>query len=288
MTKLGVNVPNFGAGANPDELRRWARSAADAGISLVMVSDHVAITPDVHAKYPAPFYDPFTLLGWLAGSTPEIEIGTTVTIVPYRHPLLTAQLSVNLHKLSGGRFTLGVGAGWSEPEYTALGVPFAERGKLTDAHLDTIADFFRHESINFEGQRVHTGANPADPPPIWVGGDSRTAINRAARIGDAWHPLDASAAWLAGTGLPRLNEAADKRERPIPDFAPRTKIRPTETSLSERRTGEGSLQQILDDLKRLDELGATYLVLDPDDAETSRRDYSSCWPTVEKLAEAIL
>jgi hypothetical protein len=98
-----VNVPNFGPGTNPDVLRRWALTVEGLGFDLLMVSDHIAVTPDVAEQYPAPFYEPFTTLSWLAGLTREIRLGTTVLIVPYRHPLLIARMAANLNDLSGGR-----------------------------------------------------------------------------------------------------------------------------------------------------------------------------------------
>src|SRR4051795_5601199 len=85
-----------------------------------MVSDHVVITPDVAQQYPAPFYEPFTTLSWLAGITGRIRLGTTVLIVPYRHPLVTARMAANLNDLSGGRLVLGVGVGWARQEFAAL------------------------------------------------------------------------------------------------------------------------------------------------------------------------
>jgi alkanesulfonate monooxygenase SsuD/methylene tetrahydromethanopterin reductase-like flavin-dependent oxidoreductase (luciferase family) len=81
-----------------------------------MISDHVALTPDVQAAYPAPFYDPFTTLAWLAGQTDHIELGTTVAILPYRSPLLTPRVAANIDQFSGGRFVLGAGVGGSERE----------------------------------------------------------------------------------------------------------------------------------------------------------------------------
>jgi alkanesulfonate monooxygenase SsuD/methylene tetrahydromethanopterin reductase-like flavin-dependent oxidoreductase (luciferase family) len=126
-----VNVPNFGPGTDPDVLRRWALTVEGLGFDLLMVSDHVAVTPDVAEQYPAPFYEPFTTLAWLAGLTRRIRLGTTVLILPYRHPLLTARMAANLNDLSGGRLVLGVGVGWARQEFDALGVPFRERGRLT-------------------------------------------------------------------------------------------------------------------------------------------------------------
>ena len=130
-----MNVPNFGPGTEPGMLRRWAQAVEGLGFDLLMISDHIAVTADVAEQYPAPFYEPFTTLAWLADLTGRIRLGTTVLILPYRHPLLIARMAANLNDLSGGRLVLGVGAGWAMQEFGALGVPFAQRGKLPDDYL---------------------------------------------------------------------------------------------------------------------------------------------------------
>lgn len=106
--QLGVNVPNFGPGTAPGVLSEWARIVEGLGFDLLMVSDHVVNTPDVAGRYPAPFYEPFTTLSWLAGITTRVRLGTTVLVLPYRHPLLVARMATNLNQLSGGRLVLGV------------------------------------------------------------------------------------------------------------------------------------------------------------------------------------
>src|SRR5690349_14444179 len=108
---MGVNVPNFGPGTAPGLLRRWAQTVEGLGFDLLMISDHIAVTPDVAEQYPAPFYEPFTTLAWLAGLTERMRLGTTVLIVPYRHPLLIARMAANLNDLSGGRLVPGPLAG---------------------------------------------------------------------------------------------------------------------------------------------------------------------------------
>lgn len=138
--RIGVNVPNFGPGTDPGVLRDWARTVEGLGFDLLMVSDHVVVTPDVAEQYPAPFYEPFTTLSWLAGVTDRIRLGTTVLILPYRHPLLTARMAANLNALSGGRLVLGVGVGWARQEFAALGVPYERRGALTDEYLTALRE----------------------------------------------------------------------------------------------------------------------------------------------------
>ncbi|MDX3187542.1 LLM class flavin-dependent oxidoreductase [Streptomyces sp. MN03-5084-2B] len=253
--KIGVNVPNFGPGTDPGVLRAWAQTVEGLGYDLLMVSDHVAITPDVAEQYPAPFYEPFTTLSWLAGITQRVRLGTTVLVVPYRHPLLTARMAANLDALSGGRFVLGAGIGWAKQEYDALGVPFERRGKLTTEYLRTIrAAWADHDDYR------------AGPIPLWLGGHSDAGLRRALELGDAWHPLRLTMAGFRET-LGRLEKLAG--DRPVPAFAPRILLRLTTAPVDgpERPAGHGTLEQVLDDLAQLRALGADTVVLDPFDSD---------------------
>ena len=250
---MGVNVPNFGPGTAPGLLRSWAQTVEGLGFDLLMVSDHIAVTPDVAEQYPAPFYEPFTTLAWLAGITDRIQLGTTVLIVPYRHPLLVARMAANLNDLSGGRLVLGVGVGWAVQEFGALGVPFRQRGKLTDDYLRTVRAAWENDE-DYRGGRI----------PIWVGGNSEAGLRRAVRLGDAWHPLRFTMPWLR-EAVDRLTELADAQRRPVPGLAPRIALRLTESPVTGpgRLAGEGTIDQIVDDLTQLHLLGAGTVVLDP-------------------------
>ena len=250
---MGVNVPNFGPGTAPGLLRSWAQTVEGLGFDLLMVSDHIAVTPDVAEQYPAPFYEPFTTLAWLAGLTGRIMLGTTVLIVPYRHPLLVARMAANLNELSGGRLVLGVGVGWAVQEFDALGVPFRQRGKLTDDYLRTVRAAWENDE-DYRGGRI----------PIWVGGNSEAGLRRAVRLGDAWHPLRFTMPWLR-EAVDRLTELAGAQRRPVPGLVPRIALRLTESPVTSpgRLAGEGTIDQILDDLTQLHLLGAGTVVLDP-------------------------
>jgi len=248
-----VNVPNFGPGTGPGVLRSWAQTVEGLGFDLLMVSDHIAVTPDVAEQYPPPFYEPFTTLAWLAGITSRVRLGTTVLIVPYRHPLLIARMAANLNELSGGRLVLGVGVGWARQEFEALGVPFQQRGTLTDDHLRAV----RAAWDNDEGYR-------SGRIPIWVGGNSDAGLRRAVRLGDAWHPLRFTVAWLRAA-VDRMKAVADQQQRPAPALAPRIALRLTDAPVTdpERLAGEGSIEQVVDDLEQLRLLNADTVVLDP-------------------------
>ncbi|MDQ3787968.1 MAG: LLM class flavin-dependent oxidoreductase [Actinomycetota bacterium] len=247
---IGVNVPNFGPGTRPEVLRDWARTVEGLGFDLLMVSDHVAITPDVAAQYPAPFYDPFTTLSWLAGVTERVALGTTVLIAPYRHPLLVARMAANLNDLSGGRFVLGVGIGWARQEFAALGVPFHRRGRLTDELITAVREAWRDDGYR------------AGDIPVWIGGHSDGALRRVVRLGDAWHPLRQTPADWQAT-LARLKKIAADEGRPVPSLAPRILLRLTDGPVTDRRLGEGTLDQVIGDIDRLRADGAEAVVLDP-------------------------
>jgi alkanesulfonate monooxygenase SsuD/methylene tetrahydromethanopterin reductase-like flavin-dependent oxidoreductase (luciferase family) len=278
--RLGVNVPNFGPGTNPDVLRRWALTVEGLGFDLLMVSDHIAVTPDVAEQYPAPFYEPFTTLSWLAGLTRGIRLGTTVLIVPYRHPLLIARMAANLNDLSGGRLVLGVGVGWAREEFGALGVPFRDRGRLTDEHLLAIRAAWQDETDYRSGHI-----------PLWIGGNSDAALRRAVRLGDAWHPLRFTPGWMA-EAAGRLTACAADQGRPAPALMPRIALRLTEAPVTasvsggDRLAGHGTIDQIMADLGQLRSLGADTVVLDPfngDHRETTQPERA--WRTLATVAE---
>ncbi|WP_433444376.1 LLM class flavin-dependent oxidoreductase [Nonomuraea sp. CA-141351] len=253
--RIGVNVPNFGPGTDPGVLRGWAQTVEGLGFDLLMVSDHVVVTPDVAEQYPAPFYEPFTTLAWLAGITGRVRLGTTVLIAPYRHPLLTARMAANLNQLSGGRLVLGVASGWARQEFAALGVPFGRRGKLTD---DTL--------LAIRAARDDTEDYRAGPIPLWIGGNSDAGIRRAVRLGDAWHPLRNTLPWLRDA-VDRVKAIAG--DRPAPAFVPRIILRITRSQVTgpDRLAGEGTIGQVIEDLEQLRLLGAETVVLDPFDGD---------------------
>ena len=296
--RVGVNLINFGPGVSPESLAGAADLAESLGYHLLMISDHVAITPDVSGRYPAPFYDPFMTLGWIAGRTRRVELGTTVIIVPYRHPLQTARMAANLDRLSGGRFIFGIGVGWARQEFDALGVPFNRRGAMTDDYVAAIKAAWTSDVASYDGRFVSfrdVGTRPRplqEPhPPIWVGGASEAALRRAVLHGDAWHPIRIRVDWARDHGLPRIAEIARAAGRPTPAFCPRIRLRLTDRPLGDdqRVAGEGTLDQVRQDLAALEALGARYVLLDTyaDDPEATR-DPSAGWKMLTAIAERAL
>jgi probable F420-dependent oxidoreductase len=296
--KVGVNLINFGPGATPQALARWVRLSETLGYHLLMTSDHIAMTPDVHTRYPAPFYEPLSTLGWLAGITQHITIGTTVIIMPYRSVLEIARVSANVDQLSGGRFILGIGIGWAQQEFTALGLPFRHRGAMTNEYLDALKQLWTHDVASFEGEfvsfkEVYTAPRPVQSPhpPIWVGGSSDAAMRRTVLYGDAWHPIRIRHAWFKDTGIPRLRAVAEQEGRPMPALCPRIRLRLTDTPCpdDQRVMGEGTLDQVRRDLEALQALGCTYVLLDTyyDDIEATRH-HETAWRMLITVAEKAL
>jgi probable F420-dependent oxidoreductase len=296
--KVGVNLINFGPSASASVLRRWAGLVEALGYHSLLTSDHIAVTPDVGKRYPAPMFEPVGTLGWLAGITTRVAIGTTVLILPYRSPLETARAFANIDQLSGGRLILGVGVGWAREEFAALNVPFEKRGAISNEYLAAIKQLWTEDVAAFEGKFVRFAGVDTAPrpvqrphPPIWVGGASEAAMLRAVRYGDAWHPIRIREAWFRGEGIPRLRAIADQEGKPTPALCPRIRLRLTETPRpdEERVMGEGTVDQVRRDMAALEALGCAHVLLDSyyDDVEATRRPEAS-WRMLTVMAESVL
>ncbi|MGY8936164.1 MAG: LLM class F420-dependent oxidoreductase [Alphaproteobacteria bacterium] len=296
--KFGVNLINFGPSANPARLKSWAQLTEALGFHHLLISDHLAVTRDVATKYPAPFYEPISTLGWLAGVTERVMIGTTVLIVPYRSPLEVAKSFANIDQLSGGRVILGVGAGWAEQEFNALNAPFKNRGAVTDEYIDAIKTLWSQNPASFNGEFVQFDGISSAPapvqrphPPIWVGGASGISMRRAVRVGTGWHPVSFRLDWFRNDGVPKLRAFAETAEKLMPDLCPRIRLRITEQPLPEdsRLTGEGTLDQIRADINVLAELGCSHVLLDTYFAEGDPAwNVDSAWRMLTMMAEQVL
>jgi probable F420-dependent oxidoreductase len=187
-------VQAWEAEAGPAELADMARAADRAGAFYVAVCDHVAIPRPADEAMSTTWYDTVATLGWLAALTERVHLLSHVYVLPYRHPLVTAKAFTTLDRLSGGRAILGAGAGHLESEFALLGVDHASRGRAVEEALPVIRAAFADEypTVGGPGAEVGVGVAPrpvrAGGPPIWIGGSSRAAIVRAARLGDGWLP----------------------------------------------------------------------------------------------------
>ena len=220
---FGVWLPNCRHLATPDIIRGAAVRAEQLGYESVWVSDHVVVPHANVVNFGETVFDPLVTLAVLAGVTRRVRLGTTVLIVPYRNAVVTAKMIASLDALSGGRVVLGVGAGWVAAESAALGVPFAERGAMTDEHLAAMQELWTSRTPSFAGTYTRFSGLVFEPkplqkphPPIWVGGHSRAALRRAVKFGAAWHPINRPPAELrAGQAeIARLCQAGGRAAPP--------------------------------------------------------------------------
>lgn len=199
--RIGVVFPQLEISADPVVVRDYAQAAEDIGYTHLLTYDHVVgadLTnrPNWRGPYNVDslFHEPFVLFGYLAGLTTRLEFVTGIVILPQRQTVLVAKQAAEVDVLSGGRFRLGVGIGWNEVEYEALGETFGNRGKRSEEQIEVLRALFTQESVTFRG-RWHTidaaGINPLPtqrPIPIWVGGSSDVTLRRVAKLGDGWFP----------------------------------------------------------------------------------------------------
>ena len=209
--KLALHLAGGGAICDAHVLRDVAQCAEAEGYDAVLAGDH-AILP-MHIETPSPyiewsggvsFYDvyqqvpwadAFTVISFVAAYTERVRIGTGVLIVPYRNPYDVARRFATIDVLSGGRLIVGCGVGWMKEEFDLLGVPFAERGKRTDAYIEAMKAQWTQADPRVGGEfaKLDVSTNPLPQPvqkphpPIWIGGESKAAVRRAARLSDGWH-----------------------------------------------------------------------------------------------------
>ena len=209
--QFGFYLPNHGPTARPDPLAEIARRGDSLGFQCMVVGDHILVPQQIDSPYPytvggefppaesEEYFEQLTLLTFLAGITQNIRLVPSVMIVPYRNPLLAAKVLATLDVLSKGRLTLGIGVGWMEEEFLALEAPpFAERGAVTNEYLQAFKELWTSDNPTFEGKyyrfsNISFLPKPVQKPhpPIWVGGQSRRAMRRAAELADGWHPVGA-------------------------------------------------------------------------------------------------
>lgn len=203
--RYGVAIPQANVFASPEAIRAMARAVEELGFDSLWVSDHI-IVPEGSSYIPEFMDEPLATLAFLAAETSHVTLGTSVLIVPYRDPVFTAKFLSTVDNLSGGRLVVGVGAGWLEQEFAALGVPFEERGPRTDEYLGVYRNLWETETSSFSGRwksysnmRMFPKKAPARRGgiPIWVGGNGKASIRRAAELGDGWHPINLAPAQAA-------------------------------------------------------------------------------------------
>ena len=200
--RFGVIFPQTEIGADPIAVRDYAQAAEELGYDHLAAYDHVlGANPARRPGWSPPyshkdmFHEPFVLFGYLAGLTKSIQLTTGILILPQRQTVLVAKQAAAVDVLSGGRLRLGIGIGWNDVEYEALGENFKNRGRRSEEQMEVLRRLWTQELVTFQG-RWHkitdAGLNPLPiqrPIPIWLGGSAEAVLRRIARRGDGWFPL---------------------------------------------------------------------------------------------------
>jgi probable F420-dependent oxidoreductase len=265
-----------------------ATRAEALGYDILGVADHIVAPVTTSVRYPytadgvwpgAPTgecMDTLAMLAFLAGCTQRIRLLTSVLVVPYRHPVLTAKLISTADVLSDGRVITGVGAGWMAEEFTTLGTPpFAERGAVTDEYIRAWKTMWTEDRPVMAGKYAAFDNLVFEPkpvqkphPPIWVGGESGRSLRRVAELGDGWYPVSNNAQVLLNTperlaaGIARMHRAVEKagRDPATIDIAyvwflpPHWKARPSPDGVG-RQLFSGSADDMLEDIATMARLG---------------------------------
>ncbi len=197
--KIGVVFPQTEFGSDPQAVQDYAQTAEGLGYNHIVAYDHVlGANPDRPGGWRGPythetsFLEPFVLFANMAAVTERIEFAPGILILPQRQTVLVAKQAATLDVLSGGRLRLGVGLGWNEVEYEALGKDFHNRGRRIGEQVDLLRQLWTQPLVTFAG-RWHTvsdaGLKPLPvqrPIPIWFGAKAEPALRRAARLADGW------------------------------------------------------------------------------------------------------
>jgi len=199
--KFGVTIPNNWGIEDPQQVLAFGPLAEELGYDSVWVMDHLFNNGYIRQRLDGkPYYNPLAILSYLAATTKNVLLGTSVLVLPYHNPIDLAKYTATLDQMSGGRVTLGVGVGAMTEEFKALGISMKRRGSLTNECIAIIKELWTNEEPSYHSPRwnfsdLKFSPKPLQKPhiPIWVGGASPGALQRAATMGDGWHPSGVTA-----------------------------------------------------------------------------------------------
>jgi probable F420-dependent oxidoreductase len=300
--EFGCHLPIFGPAATRVGLLTFAREMERLGYESLWASDHIVIPHTIHSRYPysdtgqfplAPdstFLEPLAALAMVAGVTERAKLGTTVLVLPHRHPVLAAKMLATLDHLSGGRVIVGAGVGWMREEIELLGAPFDQRGAWSDEAIRIMRGCWRDERTSFRGRFFDFDDIGCFPKPvhgnipIWMGGHAKPALRRIVALADGWHAAFPTAAGLEA-GLALLREECVRQNRPFGELTITLRaglaIR-TSRGGPDRKALQGTPEEIVEDLRRFKALGVGHVLM-----EASYRDLARMVRTFESFARDI-
>jgi len=295
--RYGFYLPTRGGCAVPEAIEAILARGEALGFSSTMIADHIVFPTEIASRYPytvsgdfpggGDALDQLTLLAFAAGRTRSLRLVTSVMILPYRNPVLTAKMLATIDVLSRGRVTVGAGVGWLREEFEALGSPdFDRRGSVSDEWIRIFKTLWTQSPASFEGQFYRFAPLKCEPlpvqkphPPIWIGGHSKVALRRAARLGDGWHPVGGIAAVPLRpaemrASLDELFRLTEKEGRDPSRLTISFKTPVYDTEIQDpegRRPFSGTPEQMLEDVDTYARLGVSELIFD---CRTERLDES--------------
>jgi probable F420-dependent oxidoreductase len=313
--RIGFNLPISGPLAEPEHIVRLAREGEALGFDYLTLTDHIVLpnlrvpgypyseSGEFFGEAPQKRHDQLAAAAFVAAKTRHIRLVLAVMVVPYRPAVLAAKMLATLDQLSGGRLTIGIGAGWLEAEFAAVATtPFAARGAVTDEYLRAFRTLWTEPAPRFAGDWVGFDGVLFEPkpaqrphPPIWVGGESGPALRRAARLGDAWYPIGSNNRHLLDTlpryraGIGRLRRFAAEAGRDPADIALAYRVKrygeavPDRTADGERRLFSGGTADIIDDFRTLRALGVAAV-----DIDFERPDIDASVAEMRRFAERVI
>ena len=288
--EFGCHLPVYGPAATREVLLGFARRMESLGYDSLWASDHIVIPYAIASRYPynptgdfplAPttsFLEPLVTLGLVAGVTERIRLGTTVLVLPHRHPVLAAKMLATLDHLAPGRVILGAGVGWMKEEIELFGVPHNRRGAWSDEAIRVIKACWRDERVSYRGEFVRfEGLGVAPKPvhgtiPIWIGGHSPRALRRVAELGDGWHATFLSAANMK-TGIAELGKACREVGRDMRSLTISVRL-----GLPARQDADALVREI----GELASLGVSHVIV-----ESRVRDLEDMTAICEKFAREV-
>jgi len=284
--RIGVSLPNVGIDHGKETLLPVAQAAERLGFDSVSAAHHVVLPYERASEYPykrsgtevamspgMQWLDPLVALAVVVGATERVGLGTSVLVLPYRNPLNLAAEAAALDVLSGGRFVLGVGAGWMREEFVALGIDPGERGARTDEAIQALRVLWTQDPASFEGNffrfaDVALATRPLTEggPPVWVGGNTTPGLRRALRHGEGWHGFEVYPDEMPeiNAELARLGEEVGRDPGELVLSVARGLMPPgheEESFIPDRRMLGGSAGEIVDELGRYAEQGVELVLI---------------------------
>jgi probable F420-dependent oxidoreductase len=257
------NADYLGFEATPEGIVATAAKAEALGFDAIFVNDHIIVDRSPRSAPWTNTYDPLIALSFIAANTTRIGLGVSVLIMPYRNPIASAKMLATIDQMSGGRLIAGVGAGWNEAEFKALGVPFHERGARTTEYLRIWQACWAPGAVSFAGKffafsDMYVSPKPLQQPhpPVWIGGLSDAALRRAARFAAVWQPTPTSLADLIErrASLRAACERTGRQEPPATRMSFRVEFSAITGNVAPggaaRPVGHGAPAEIAGDLSR--------------------------------------